>query len=194
MHRLRTYKPVSHQAPIVVTGRLSEQPPKKCSAAFNRDLKCYNTAQPGMLAFVENENMAYFPEPEYFCNVNGCERDDFSFLGVVQTPAKHGAIDRRNGAGEVNVIHAGGTMTTFNTGKEPIPANSLVAYDFPTDQTRDSLPEPWKEYYDSDHCKFAETVPVPSNGAMELYLSGRIIGRAIRRSEPGQQLDLILAQ
>jgi len=187
------YKPVAHQAPIVLTARLSNKPPN-CDSGRKMGNKCNQSAMPGMLAFVEtaSADMSVYPEPEYYVNINNCEKaNDFSFLGIVQTPGRTtGGMPDYHGSGDTNVVHAGGTMTTFNTGPETIPCNSLVFFSFNEGSGADPshLPKQWKSY-DKEHCKFAVTnlvkdYEMPHN---------RIIGRAIRTSQPGQQLDLIMA-
>ena len=180
------YKPVAHQAPIVLTARLSTQKPTP-DTEWNPEMRCYKHAQPGMLAFTDKKStMPVYPEPEYFVNVKGFERNDVSFLGVVQTPAKHGPTDKRTGAGETNVVHAGGTITTFNTGKDEIPANSLVEFEIPKVQDDDRLPRPWRKTFDKKNCIYAVTKPAKEDTSLF------VIGRAIRASRAGQQLDLIL--
>ena len=187
------YKPVAHQAPIVLTARLSSKPPTVASGR-KMELKCNSTSMPGMLAFVDTQAAGHsvYPEPEYFVNVHELvgKEGSFSFLGIVQTPGKtHGVMPNYHGAGDTNVVHAGGTMTTFNTGSETIPCNSLVYYTFDPAE-KSNRPKQWSSY-DNDHCKFPQTLPVKFDD-----LKGKrpfIIGRAIRTSQPGQQLDLIMA-
>ena len=191
MLKYRAYKPVAHQAPIVLTARLSNKMPHKCEG-WEPGLKCYRHAEPGMLAFTDKKSMSYFPEPEYFVNVKGCDMNDFDFLGVVQTPAQLDSPNQHRDASDINVIHAGGTITTFHTGNTPIAANQLVKCNFPGGrQSIDDLPEMWKKSYDGKHCEYAVTEPVDLD--IDRIENTIIIGRAIRRAEPGQQL-LILAQ
>ena len=182
-------KPVAHQAPIVLTARLSSMRPQNDDTRKMED-KCNREATPGMLAFTEDVSAEYstYPEPEYYVNVNNFDNKNVSFLGIVQTPGVNGPMSRQSysDGGQTNVIHAGGTMTTFNTGPETIPCNTLVAFDVKGGAQEDNLPREWKKY-DSAHCKFAQTVKYEKG--ME---ESRIIGRAIRTSDSGQQLDLIL--
>lgn len=187
------YKPVAHQAPIVLTARLSRISPEQTDDE-KRDMKkpCNRECQPGMLAFVEDRSVKFsvYPEPEYHTNVHKLDVDNFSFLGIVQTPGKTSGLDTFSGASDANVVHAGGTMTTFNTGGEIIPCNALVYYDFEA-ASHDSVPKAWRTYAGKECC-FPKTLPVKMGNAGDYQ--DRIIGRAIRTSQPGQQLDLIMAQ
>ena len=192
MSRLGGYKPVAHQAPIVLTARLCNQKPAR-AGNWKPSMKSYHHAQPGMLAFVEKDSASFFyPEPEYFVNIKDCVEDEFTFLGVVQTPGKIGTRDMRTGAGETNVVHAGGTITSFNTGPEEIPANSLVYFDFQPCE-RDNLPSEWQKGFDESECSYACTRPVKQGDLARMHSDNRIIGRSIRAAAPGQQLDLILS-
>lgn len=185
------FKPVAHQAPIVLTARVTKTAPNDDNKR-DMTLKCNKTAQPGMLAFVDTKSVSYshYPEPVYHVNIKDCNQDHFSFLGIVQTPGNSGGLDTYNGSSDTNVVHAGGTMTTFNTGQDIISCNDLVMFDFNQGNGAETthLPKGWRTYKSSD-CKFARTVKydyVDTN-------AHRIIGRAIRTSQPGQQLDLIMA-
>lgn len=186
------YKPVAHQAPIVLTARLSKIAPVERPKRDMKNNKGNRECQPGMLAFVEDQSVKFsvYPEPEYHTNVHKLEQKHFSFLGIVQTPGKTSGLDSFSGASDTNVVHAGGTMTTFNTGGEIIPCNALVYYDF-TPAKSDSIPKAWRPYAEKECC-FPQTLPVKKDTKDDC--KDRIIGRAIRTSQPGQQLDLIMAQ
>ena len=186
------YKPVSHQAPIVLTARLSKRKPEGKQRSMAE--KCNRESHPGMLAFTEDKTSSHsvYPEPTYFVNVHTLEDKDFTFLGVVQTPGRTSGLNSFSGASDTNVVHAGGTMTTFNTGDKTIACNALVVWSFGVDgKGADTayLPKGWRSF-NHEHCRFAITMPWDSSSKT----THKIIGRAIRTSQPGQQLDLILAQ
>lgn len=184
------YKPVSHQAPIVLTARLSKRKPENTERSMSA--KCNREAHPGMLAFTEDDTASHsvYPEPTYFVNVHKLNEKKFTFLGVVQTPGRSSGLSTFSGASDTNVVHAGGTMTTFNTGQKPIPCNALVVWSFNGGEGAESayLPKGWRSF-EQAHCRFAITMPWDGEGDTH-----KIIGRAIRTAQPGQQLDLILAQ
>lgn len=215
-------KPVSHQAAVVLTARLSQ---RGGSDANKNEARLY--ADVGELALISNQGTRYnrYPEPEYFTDCAQIVTDDaqdptlqqneasqaelleeqwsrYSFLGIVQTAGSVKGMSRHEGGhlnGSTNVIHAGGTMTTINTSKSIIETNQLVCWAIPRENTRDALPDSWdprktgsKFHKGKVH---AVTMGLSYSDPDMLELAqkhGAIIGRSMTRAQPGGQLDLIM--
>jgi len=124
----------------------------------------------------------------------------YSFAGVVQTPGSVTGNDSHSGGnlgGEVNVLNAGGTMTTINTSTRAIEQNMLVTWAITQKNPEDSLPDSWNPVSGSKYQTgkvHVTTVGLQYGSAMmkQAMHCGAIIGRTITRSPPGGQLDLIL--
>ena len=228
VHAQRTAgkKPVSHQAPIVLTARLAQ----RCPDGVDNKNEARLYADVGEIALIDNSGARYnrYPEPEYFtdCNQLVTVADDpfgdgvderqrneriseqwlkYSFLGIVQTAGSvkgHSPNEGEHYNGRTNVVHAGGTMTTMNTSDRPIETNQLVCWAIPKTNKPDTLPDAWnakktgsKFHKDKVH---AVTLGLDYTNDIELIglakVANAIIGRAITRSQPGGQLDLIMAQ
>ena len=229
VHAQRTAgkKPVSHQAPIVLTARLAQ----RCPDGVDNKNEARLYADVGEIALIDNNGTRYnrYPEPEYFtdCHLLADAGSDpfevdpedegekralleaqwqkYSFLGIVQTPGSvkgHSPNEGEHYNGRTNVVHAGGTMTTMNTSDRPIETNQLVCWAIPQTNKPDTLPDSWnakktgsKFHKDKVH---AYTLGLDYTNDLELIQAAKkhnaIIGRAITRSQPGGQLDLIMAQ
>lgn len=161
-------KPVSHQAAVVLTARLSQ---RGGSEENKNDARHY--ADVGEVALVSNHGARYnrYPEPEYFTDCakivpdstqdpttsenedNGTRNEllnaqwqNYSFLGIVQTAGSVKGMSRNEGEhynGSTNVVHAGGTMSTINTSNKVIETNQLVCWAIPEKNPPDTLPDSW---------------------------------------------------
>ena len=214
-------KPVSHQASIVLTARLSQRP---VSDKNENEARFY--ADVGEIALVDNRATRYnrYPEPEYSTDFTGYlpdaesdptagnneERNEdlktqwtrFSFLGIVQTPGSckgQSPSEAGHYNGKTNVIHAGGTMTTINTSARAIETNQLVTWYIPFENTEDALPDSWNatktgsKYQKNKTHVVTMGIPYNDTDLLQSAMAhNAIIGRAITRAEPGGQLDLIM--
>jgi len=217
-------KPVSHQAAVVLTARLSQRAGNESN---KNEARLY--ADVGEIALISNAACRYsrYPEPEYFTDCKGIVDEEgndptnamvevvrrtsllesqwskYSLLGIVQTPGSVKGMARGEGDhhnGSTNVVHAGGTMTTVNTSDQCIETNQLVCWAIPEKNTSDTLPDMWdpkrtgsKFHIGKVH---AVTLPLPYTEQSLIKSAnehGAIIGRAMCRSQPGGQLDLIMA-